>query len=119
MAELTLDPYEYDATVVSIYDADTVTLDVDVGFHLKLTEKFRLYRINAYEVRGQERPLGLLGRDWLRGMAPKGSAVKIKTIQDKKGKYGRYLCELFIDSDGWFNVNDALVAQGHAIFRDY
>ena len=48
--------YEYKATVTAVYDADTITVDVDLGFrsHLKKI-KLRLFGINAPEVRGIEK----------------------------------------------------------------
>ena len=40
----------------------------------------------------------------------------IKTAQDKKGKYGRYLAEIWLDGE---NINDLLVMNGLAEFKDY
>ncbi|HFD87662.1 MAG TPA: hypothetical protein ENJ35_08300, partial [Gammaproteobacteria bacterium] len=38
------------------------------------------------------------------------------TIKDKKGKYGRYIAEILLDG---ININDALVSNGYAQYRDY
>ena len=58
--------YCYLAKVVAVYDGDTITVDVDLGFEIAmLKQKLRLYRINAPEVRGSERPEGLVSRDVL------------------------------------------------------
>ncbi len=60
--------YVYKADVTEVYDADTITADIDLGFHTwRKDEKLRLYGIDAPEVRGKSRPQGLLSRDWLRG----------------------------------------------------
>jgi len=41
-------------------------------------------------------------------------------VKDRRGKYGRYLAEIWIEQDGvWSNVNDALVAAGHAVYQEY
>jgi micrococcal nuclease len=113
-------PYHYKAEVVSIYDADTLTLSVDVGFNIKVKEKFRLSRINAWEVRGDEREKGILARNWLRRTCPVGSTLYLETEKDSKGKYGRYLTEIFIPrGDDWRNLNDELVTLNHAIYRAY
>ena len=73
-------------------------------------QKIRLLRINAPEVRGEERELGLKSRDALREKI--GSKwIKLKTQQDKKGKYGRWLGELWLDDEC---VNDWLLKEGYA-----
>jgi endonuclease YncB( thermonuclease family) len=59
--------YTYKAVISAVYDGDTVTADIDLGFHVWLhDEKLRLSRINAPEVRGKERSEGLNSRNWLR-----------------------------------------------------
>ncbi len=48
--------YHYRAVVVSVYDGDTCTVDIDLGLNTWVRgEKLRLYRINAPELRGSER----------------------------------------------------------------
>jgi len=48
--------YYYRARVTKVYDGDTITVDIDLGFHVGLkSEKIRLYRIDTPEVRGPER----------------------------------------------------------------
>ena len=108
--------FTYKAIIRSVYDGDTVTADIDLGFHTWIHgEKLRLARINAPEVRGDERPAGILARDWLRKQIL-GKTVIIRTIKDKKGKYGRYIAEILLDG---ININDALVSNGYAQYRDY
>ncbi len=113
--------YHYRAEVVSVYDGDTCTLDIDLGLGIWTRgEKVRLSRINAPEVRGVERPQGLLARDWLRDRID-GREIWIQTIKDKKGKYGRYIAEIWIeDESGVFvNISDELVNTGHAVYKEY
>lgn len=103
--------YEYRAFVRKVYDGDTITVDIDLGFDVVLKgQKIRLVRINAPEVRGQQRPEGLKSRDALRGKIG-NKWVKIRTQKDKKGKFGRWLGEIWIDDDC---VNDWLIAEGLA-----
>ncbi len=86
--------YSYKAVVRSVYDGDTCTVDIDLGLGTWVHgEKIRLYRINAPEVRGVERPAGLKARDFLRSLID-GKEIFIQTIKDRKGKYGRYLGEI-------------------------
>jgi micrococcal nuclease len=111
--------YEYKARITSIYDGDTVTAEVDLGFNVRVIEKIRLARINTPEIRGEERPQGLISRDRLRQLML-NQEVMLHTIKDKKGKYGRYLGELFITVlDVTFNVNDWLVSEGLAEYKEY
>ena len=112
--------YRYRARVVSVYDGDTCTVEIDLGLSVWLRgEKLRLARINAPEVRGRERAAGLAARDWLKTRIA-GKEVVLHTWKDQKGKFGRYLAEVWrADGDGWLNINDALVAAGHAVYRDY
>ncbi|MCB0287156.1 MAG: nuclease, partial [Calditrichaeota bacterium] len=59
--------YHYQAIVTSVYDGDTCTVDIDLGFSMWIKgEKLRLFRINAPEIRGAEREKGLVSRDFLR-----------------------------------------------------
>lgn len=107
--------YTYKAYVVSVYDGDTVTLRVDCGFNVSIIEKFRLLRINTPEIRGVERPDGLISRDRLREKILNKEVI-IKTEKDRKGKYGRYLCEIFINDE---NINDWLVTEKLAVYKEY
>jgi micrococcal nuclease len=103
--------YEYRAFVRKVYDGDTITCDISLGMYVELKDqKLRLARINAPEIRGEERPQGLISRDALRNKIG-NKWVKIKTIKDKKGKYGRWLAEVWIEDEC---VNDWLLSEGLA-----
>ena len=101
--------------VMKVYDADTITVRVDQGFSNSTVKTLRLARINAWEVRGVERPAGLIARDWLRTLIL-GKVVRVTTRKDKTGKYGRYIAEVFFDGG---NVNDQIVALGHGKYQSY
>ena len=46
--------------------------------------------------------------------------IIIGTFKDKKGKYGRYLGEIWLPHEGEIiNVNDLLVKQGYAEYKEY
>jgi len=111
--------YHYKAIVTSVYDGDTCT--VDIGLHTWVRgEKLRLNRINAPELRGKERPKGILSRDFLRSIID-GKEITIETIKDKKGKYGRYVGEIWLEEKpGKFtNINDLIVKEGFAKYHKY
>jgi len=103
--------YEYKATVTKVYDGDTITVDFDLGFGIVLKkQKIRLLGINTPEVRGSEKPQGIISRDALRQRIL-GKVVTIKTSKDKKGKYGRWLGEVFVEDE---NINQWLLSEGYA-----
>ena len=107
--------YEYKATLTRVVDGDTLDLAVSLGFNVCLNERFRLYGINAPEVKGVEREAGLRATEWLNATIA-GKELAIQTIKDGKEKYGRWLAIIFA---GGANVNEAMVAAGHAVFKDY
>ena len=90
-------------------------MDLDLGFEVWIRkEKIRLARINAPELRGPERPRWLEARDYLRKLVLNKNII-LQTIKDRKGKYGRYLGELWLEQNGrWINGNDRLVQEGLA-----
>ena len=103
--------YEYKATVTKVYDGDTITVDFDLGFGILIRkQKIRLLGINTPEVRGPEKPQGIISRNALRQRIL-GKVVTIKTSKDKKGKYGRWLGEVYIEEE---NINQWLISEGYA-----
>lgn len=108
--------YEYSAVIKEIYDGDTMRADVDLGFGVILSNQpLRLYGINAPEVTGEQRPLGLVSRDRLRELIL-GKKVVIRTYRDSKEKYGRYLATVIIDG---LDVNEWLVENKLAERKTY
>ena len=113
--------FYYQGIVKSIYDGDTMTVDIDLGLGCWVhNEKLRLLRINAPEVKGESRTEGLASRNFLRTLLTKKEIV-IETYLDDKEKYGRFLAEVWAlgDDGSYFNVNDAMVQAGQAIYKDY
>ena len=111
--------YYYSAIIKKVTDGDTVRLDWDLGANVWLfNEPMRLYGINAPETRGEQRPEGLKAKEWLQKMLPIGKTVTIQTIKDKKGKYGRYLCVIFIE-ESEISINSLIVKEGFAEEKFY
>lgn len=106
--------YHYKATVVSVYDGDTITVDIDLGFSVKLRMPVRLARINAPEIRGETRVAGQAARDFLQSLLPQ--QVTLKTYKDGREKYGRYLADVWV---GNVCISDAMVAAGFAVWAEY
>jgi len=117
--------FEYKCTVDRVVDGDTVDLWVDLGFHIKVHERFRLYGINAPESRTKDLKEKLKGIESTKFLVRllddmKGDLV-VTTLKDKQGKYGRWIGTLWMDmgESTEMNINKEMVAVGHAAFQDY
>lgn len=112
----TLTPcYRYRATVTSVYDGDTLTADIDLGFGVRMKGvALRLRGLDAPELRRPTLEDGRAARDWLRSLVL-GKTVVIET--HRTGSYHRWLADLWaLREDGSpVYVNAALVAAGHAV----
>ena len=106
--------YQYKCKVLRVIDGDTVDCSVDLGFRISMEMRFRLFGINAPEMRTEA---GKASRAKLLALMPEGSELIVNTNKDKKEKYGRYL-GTFIDSDG-HDINVQMVLSGHAeVYRE-
>jgi len=111
--------YQYRALVTKVYDGDTITVDIDLGFGTwQKGQKIRLYGIDTPEVRGTERAAGLVARDWLR-KAILDTVIVIKTHKDKKGKFGRWLGDIYLNQHDDKSLNAIMVEQGLAVVAEY
>jgi len=104
--------FTYVAAVLKVYDGDTITVDLDLGFNILFKTKLRLYGINAPEMRGKEKKQGTRSRDWLRRKIL-GKFILVYTFKDKKGKYGRYLAKIYMPKK-LTTVNSEMVNKGYA-----
>lgn len=135
-------PYGYDVLWYRVVDGDTIHLklqrevevEVDFGFKLKQTitttqtfeDNLRLEGINTPEIRGEERPQGLISKDYLKSLLPEiieyddGTKemedANLYAVTYKQGKYGRYLVTLYLQNTGPIveNINLKLVHEGYA-----
>jgi micrococcal nuclease len=102
--------------ILKIYDGDTITVEIDLGFGVYKKEKIRLAFINAPEIRGEERFEGLKSRAWLEDQllaaTRDGKDIIIRTLKDRKGKYGRYIGEIYIDD---VSINHKMIEEGFAV----
>lgn len=116
--------YEYRATIRRWVDGDTVDLDIDLGFGIVYAnQRVRLFGIDAFESRTrdlQEKQKGLAAKDFVERMAPNGTQVILRSLKDGKGKFGRILGEIIIDTPkGQQNLNTLLTIEGHAVRYEY
>ena len=109
--------YTYRAQVVRVIDGDTIDFDIDLGFSTWVhKQRIRLYGIDAPEVKkykgvtDEEKARGLALKATLEQMLHPGKLVTLETHADKKGKFGRYLGVVILESG--INLNDWLVEEG-------
>lgn len=101
--------YEYAARVLRVVDADTLHLAVDLGCEVRIHLTIRLFGVNAPEARTA---LGDAATAFVRGLLPVGTVVTLRTIKDKREKFGRYLGVILL---GEMVLNDELIQQGLAV----
>jgi micrococcal nuclease len=117
--------YYYAAHVTSVYDGDTLTVDVDLGMGVwRHNQTIRLWKVNTPEVRGPEREQGLKVRDFVRSQLL-DKQILLRTILDKRGmdqteKFGRLLGEILVEDENGtvFNLNELLLQRGMALPMD-
>ena len=122
-----MEPFVYRVTLLRVVDGDTLDVDIDLGFSMKLTgQRLRLLRVNTPERKGKTKTAGdaawRFAKDWL------GShnnllirSRKIEPGHGEKDSFGRYLVEVFGDNEYGEQVclNSALLDSGHAVpFRE-
>ena len=111
------------AFVKEVYDGDTITVDINLGYGIVLiNQRLRLYGINTPEVRGPEKPQGLVTRDAVRDLILH-KIVILDPHSFKKGKYGRWLATVWYKPDPngltWINLNQYIVQAGLGAAASY
>jgi micrococcal nuclease len=112
-----VEPYQYWAQVQRVVDGDTIELNVELGFKVTVKERFRLIGVDTPEVYGvkrtsEEYKRGKAASDFVKSLIPPGSWVEIRVYAEKREKYGRWLCEVFV---GGKSLNETLVKKGFAM----
>ena len=106
--------YQYNIKeIVKYIDGDTIDIIIDLGFHVSVKKRIRLYGINTPEIRTKnkkEKELGFKAKERLVELCEAGNGALILRSHGL-GKYGRVLGEIFNDN---CSVNRMLVIEGHA-----
>ena len=111
--------YTYNALVTSVYDGDTVTATIDLGFNISIVKaKLRLFGINTPEIRGGTEATKTAGRESRDYVKDKILGKTVRILSVGKGKYGRYLATIWpISEEGAVSeesLNDELIRLGLA-----
>ena len=108
--------YEYGCTVTRVVDGDTVDVILDLGFSILHKCRVRLYGIDTPESRTRdkdEKARGKLASKYLSDAIHNGTKVVLRSkLKDSKGKYGRVLGEIIVDS---ININQSMIINHLAV----
>ena len=108
--------YEYGCTVTRVVDGDTVDVILDLGFSILHKCRVRLYGIDTPESRTRnkdEKIRGKLASKFLQDAIDNGKKVVLRSkLKDSKGKYGRVLGEIIVDS---ININQSMIINHLAV----
>ncbi|MFD3514897.1 thermonuclease family protein [Streptomyces sp. NPDC058657] len=101
----------YPARLVRVIDADTLDVEIDLGFSIHIRQRVRLQGLNAPERNTAD---GKAAIDWVLAWFTGRDRFTVETHQQEK--YGRWLATI-TDPDG-MNLNAALLAEGYAASYD-
>ena len=114
-------PYEYNATVIDIVDGDTITVDIDLGFNVKLAnQKVRLLGVDTPESRTSdkiEKIFGMVSKEYCKKFIDecKDKTIIIRTyLSDSEEKFGRLLGEI-INPTTKKILNEELIKNNYAV----
>jgi micrococcal nuclease len=111
------------ATVVSVYDADTLWADLDLGWRITYRTKIRLAGVNAPEL---DTPAGVVAREWVINQIrpiPGIMPTPVTVVSHSLDKYGRVLADVYWWEGpgstpplaGQHHLNADLLASGNAV----
>ena len=110
--------YEYKATVTNVVDGDTYDLDIDLGFEVYTRQRVRLLGVDTPEVRGELRDFGKMVTRLVAIWLLQGEGFTIRTQQDARGKYGRYLADIYMPYGGGDWLSERLIDKHMAVRYD-
>ena len=109
--------YKYNATIVSVYDGDTLTVDIDLGFDIILQkQKVRINGIDTPEKRTRrllEKTAGNCVKEYVQSFLTEGKEV-VLISKEIKGKFGRILGDIYL-SDLEITLSEHLLNCGLAV----
>lgn len=110
-------PYTYRVRqIVRVVDGDTVDLRVDLGFHVEITERFRLAGIDTPELVGAERRRGMEAAAWLDATLRAAPPGALWVESERLDSFRRWLGTLWLmEAGGALSVNQALIEAGLAV----
>jgi len=102
--------YTYKAYVERVIDGDTVKVEIDLGFNIRVRQTIRLKSIDCPELDTAE---GKHAKKFVEDELEGCDFITIKTT--KSDKYDRYLCDIFYGSDNGKYLNQILLDKALAV----
>jgi len=109
--------YEYKAKVIDVIDGDTIDAEIDLGFDIHLRIRVRLAGVDTAETHSKDPELRAKALEAKKFTAERvmDKDIIIKTIKDRKEKFGRYLAVVvYLEGDTEKILNGELIAVGLA-----
>jgi micrococcal nuclease len=104
--------YTYKYKVTRVIDGDTIEGIVELGFDASIKLRVRLADVDTPEIfrpkSEAERSLGLKATKFVENQVLNKQVI-LKTIKDKKGKYGRYIGYIYQNLESDKSLNELLV----------
>ena len=107
--------YNYKAELLKVVDGDTVDMNVDMGFNVRIKQRMRLYGIDTAELRDKDedkRKKALKAKDYVCELLKLNQSYEIETY--KEDKYGRLLVKIYLNEEE--TLNEMLLKIGLAEF---
>jgi micrococcal nuclease len=107
-----IQPYQYKAKVLRVVDADTMDMEVDLGFSIRINQRFR---VDGYDAPETWRPRNEAEREH----GERATARAIELLMDKEihiqsskvaGIYGRYGAIIFLEDGRIFS--EVMINEG-------
>lgn len=101
--------FTYKAKVIKIVDADTLDVEIDLGFNIHYKVRLRLSNVDAPELKTKE------GKEAKAFVEQELASGEVTVTTYKTEKYGRYLAlVIYSDKNGVIKaLNDELAIKGH------
>ena len=114
-----MERYCYSAKIIRCVDGDTIDVNISLGCNVHIKERCRLFGIDTPETFGvkkgsDEYKAGIIAKEWLQNKI-EGKEVMVRTHKDKKGKYGRYLVEVFCGDE---SISETMIEKGLGVAYD-
>lgn len=100
--------YRYRAHVARVVDADTLELDVDLGFRVTIRVAVRVRGVDAPEL---STVAGKVARAAVLDLLAQSHAVVVETYKDRQ-TFARWVADVYVDDA---SLADWLIAQGHGV----
>lgn len=114
--------YTYPCKILNVVDGDTLDIELDLGFNIRMKERVRLLGVDTPEVFGRNasdagKIASTFAKDWLNERANTGSFMYISKKYDARDKYGRSLGIIAWTNEDdtiFEDLNQALLDSGNA-----